>query len=209
MRNDWWTVERLIEVEDQIKKLWEAGDLPYLIHLCGGNEEQLLHIFSEIPENAWILGSHRSHYHYLLAGGEPEDLIAEVKAGRSMFLFNRGLKFLSSSIVAGTPCIAAGIALSMKRAVGHMMRPRVYCFVGDGAEDQGHFYEAVRFVAHHDLPCRFIIEDNDQSCNTPKSRRMGVHRWMDDCVIRYSYKPTYPHAGSGCSHKITFKAKPE
>jgi hypothetical protein len=85
-------------------------------------------------------------------------------------------------------------------------KKHVWCFIGDAAEDEGHFYEAVRYVDGFDLPCTFIIEDNDRSVCSSKSQRRGYpsQDWPD-CVERYCYKPTYPHAGSGTTSKIIFK----
>lgn len=189
--------EQLTAIEAKIAALWDAGELPYLVHMSGGNEEILLDIFEGIKPTDWVLSSHRSHYHYLLHGGTEEELIAKVKAGKSMFLY--GPRFLTSSIVAGMACIAAGIALDIQRDGGSEM---VYCFLGDGASEEGHFYESVRFVNDRNLPCQFIIEDNDLSSGVTKAQR-GVKRWQwPDCVTYYEYKPTYQHAGTGSRPKL-------
>jgi pyruvate dehydrogenase E1 component alpha subunit len=110
-------------------------------------------------------------------------------------------------MLAGTCCIAAGVALDIALAGG---KERVWCFLGDGAEEEGHFYEAALFAAGHNLPVIFIIEDNDRSVDTPRAERRpegagGLERVFPSHVKRYHYTPTYPHAGSGCAHKITFK----
>ncbi len=194
--------QQLIAFESRVKDLWEAGDLPFLLHLCGGNEEQLIEIFREIKNGDWIFSSHRSHYHYLLAGGSEEKLMQLIKDGRSMFIFDRELNFFTSSILAGTCCIAAGVAHTLKQEDS---QNRVWCFLGDGAEDQGHFYEAVCFVQGMDLPCTFIIEDNDRSVDTDRANRGRFQIQWPSCVWRYHYIPTYPHAGSGCKHHIEFK----
>ena len=59
--------EQLIAFEHRIKALWEEGELRYLLHLCGGNEDQLIEIFSRMKEGDWIFSTHRSHYHALHA----------------------------------------------------------------------------------------------------------------------------------------------
>jgi len=120
-----------------------------------------------------------------------------------MFVFNRKLNFLSSSILAGTCGIAAGIALSLKIKNSDK---KVWCFIGDGAEDEGHFYEAVKFIESMKLPCFFIIEDNNRSVESSKKDRNSTYimNWPK-CVIRYEYKPTYPHAGNGTKKMIKFK----
>lgn len=240
------TAADLIAFEDRIRAHWQAGELPCLLHLCGGNEEQLLEIFSRIRPGDWILSTHRNHYHALLAGIPAEQLEADILAGHSMFTFSKEHNFLSSSVLAGTCAIAAGLAWTLKhapevalagrpgtpppRSPGREARdpaPHVYCFLGDGAEEEGHFYEAALFVESHGLPCTFIIEDNDRSVDSPRAARrpllaatphqvspprgasvMIVPMPLDHfrCVERYHYTPTYPHAGDGSAPgTITFK----
>ena len=203
------TKESLIAFESRIRDIFAAGDLPFLIHLAGGNEQQLVEIFAQINEGDWILGSHRSHYHYLLAGGSEADLEQEIRDGRSMFLFNKKLNFLTSSILAGTCGIAAGIAFALK---SEGSKSKVWCFLGDGGSDEGHFFEASMYVEGWDLPCTFVIEDNDRSVDTNRIDRRGPVveskglPWAGfDHVKRYFYKATFPHGGAGLKTMITFK----
>lgn len=197
------TKDQLIAFEQRICRIFETGVLPYLLHLSGGNEDQLIELFKEVADGDYIFSTHRSHYHYLLAGGSEERLEQLIRDGKSMFVFDRNLNFFTSSIVAGTPAIAAGVAQALKMKGS---RQRVWCFVGDGAEDEGHFYEAVRYVQGFDLPCTFIIEDNDRSVAADKATRNGgcVIAWPS-CVRRYTYTPTYPHGGTGTKAWVKFK----
>ncbi len=215
------TAQSLIEFESGIRELWETGELPSLVHLCGGNEQQLIDIFSEIKEGDWIFSTHRTHYHALLAGIEPELLIQRIKEGDSMFVYSKQHNFLCSAVLAGCCGIAAGVAWELHRywldvTVTRQIilpngtlkpEPHVWCFIGDGGEEEGHFYEAAMFVEANDLPCTFIIEDNNRSVDTPRDARRGSANGLEHlfkCVRRYHYTPTYPHAGSGCSFKIEF-----
>jgi TPP-dependent pyruvate/acetoin dehydrogenase alpha subunit len=190
------TPQQLIETEDKIRDLWNAGELPYLTHLTGssdGEYEQWLCDFfrSNIKPTDWVLCSHRAHYHYLLHGHT--DLVEKVREGKSMFLY--GERFIQSAIVAGTCGIAVGLALSIQARGG---TERVWNFVGDGAEDHGHFYEAVRAAHGKQLPLTFVIEDNNSSCGMTKPQRGSPEFWsFPRCVIRHRYTPKYPHAGSG------------
>lgn len=230
------TRESLIAFEDRIKAHWEAGNLPCLLHLCGGNEDELIKIFSFIRPGDWVFSTHRNHYHALLAGMPEAELEAAILAGHSMFAFRRarmqpggdhaydlnwdGANLYSSAILAGTCGIAAGVAYACRwdRHPKNQLAPKVWCFLGDGAEEEGHFYEAALFVEAHDLPCTFIIEDNDRQVDTTKDARRGAevkieatrpaHTPLDHfkCVKRYHYTPTYPHAGSGAkAGSIHFK----
>jgi len=196
------TKEELISFEKRIVKLFEEGKIPYLLHLCGGNEDELIKIFSFINEGDYVLSTHRSHYHYLLAGGSESELEKKILDGNSMFVFDKKLNFLTSSILSGMTSIAVGIAYSLK--IENSKR-KVWCFVGDGAEDEGHIYEAIRFVDSQDLPCQFIIEDNDRSVNSSKEMRYGKcvnFIWNSKHVYKYEYKPTYPHAGTGSGKMV-------
>lgn len=205
MRDEEDIIKELINFEKKIVELFEDARIPYPIHLSGGNERQLIEIFKEITPGDYIFSTHRSHYHYLLAGGPSAELERMILEGDSMHVYDKNINFLTSSIVAGGPAIAVGVALALKKKGS---RHRVWCFVGDGAEDEGHFYEAVRYVDGHDLPCIFIIEDNDCSVETPKAERHGksLIQWPE-CVRRYCYTKIYPHVGTGTGNIIEFAGK--
>src|SRR4030042_4176750 len=101
------TKEKLIEFEKRIAQRWDNAEIPYYIHLSGGNEEPLMEIFKEIREGDYIFSTHRSHYHYLLAGGSPEKLEQMILEGRSMHIIDKELNFISTAIVSGLPTTAA------------------------------------------------------------------------------------------------------
>lgn len=188
-----WTKEELIAFEDRIGDLYMDNQLPFLFHLSGGNEEQLINIFKDIKEGDYVISNHRNHYHALLHGIPPEELEQKIKDGRSMFVYDRERNFFLSAIIGGTPAIAAGVAWALKRKGSDQ---RVWCFVGDGTEDNGHLAEAVRYVDGFDLPCTFVIESNDRSCEATNEDRWGktAHpEWNSPNVIRYQYTCTYPH----------------
>ncbi|MGV8151741.1 MAG: thiamine pyrophosphate-dependent enzyme [Candidatus Nanoarchaeia archaeon] len=189
------TKQELIEFEKRIAEKWNQAQIPYYIHLSGGNEEQLMDIFKGISPQDYKISTHRSHYHYLLSGGSQEKLEKMILEGRSMHIIDKDLNFISTAIVSGGPAIAAGIAYGLKLKKS---KNKVWCFVGDAAEDEGHFYEAVRYVDGNELPCNFIIEDNDRSVETPKTERYGKSEFeWPSCVRRYKYTCTWPHAGTG------------
>jgi TPP-dependent pyruvate/acetoin dehydrogenase alpha subunit len=186
----------LIDFESRIAKIFNEAKIPYPVHLCGGNEDQLIDIFREIKKEDWVFSTHRPHYHYLLKGGDPDVLEKKILEGNSMYVFDKERNFYSSAIVGGCPGIAAGLALGLKE---QNRQEKVWCFVGDGGEDSGHFYEAVRYVHGWKLPCTFIIEDNDLSVETSKELRYGRNSELEwpNCVRRYHYERIWPHVGTG------------
>lgn len=202
----------LIKFENEIKALWEAGQIKAPVHFCGGNEEQLIEVFKEIRPNDYVFSGHRNHYHYLLHAGDGDALRKEMLRepdglcrGRSgsMGTIDRSHNFFSSAIVGGCCGIAVGVAWALKDAGSPR---RVWCFVGDGAVDGGHFWEALQYAHGWDLPITFVVEDNDRSTCTSVTDRLGTRESLDGAwrtmlaskhIWHYEYVPTYPHVGSG------------
>jgi pyruvate dehydrogenase E1 component alpha subunit len=189
-----WTPEELVAFEDRIGDLYMNNKLPFLFHLSGGNEKHLIDIFKDIKEGDYVISNHRSHYHALLHGIPPEVVEDRILNGRSMFIYDRERNFFCSAIIGGTPAIAAGIAWALKRKGSDQ---KVWCFIGDGTEDNGHTYEAIRYVDGWDLPCKFVIENNNRSVEATNEERWGKaadYQWDSPSVIKYYYDITYPHA---------------
>jgi TPP-dependent pyruvate/acetoin dehydrogenase alpha subunit len=191
------TAAELIAFEDEIAAAFAAGKIRGPIHLCGGNEEQLIEIFKGISRDDWVFSTYRNHYHALLHGIPREQVMAEVMGGRNMNLTSAAHRFFTSAIVGGTLPIAAGVAAALKRSDS----PRkVWCFVGDMAATTGAFHEATNYAYTHGLPITFIVEDNGYSADSPT-----MECWGPLCVLEtdnpyvelYTYTRTRPHAGIG------------
>jgi pyruvate dehydrogenase E1 component alpha subunit len=158
------------------------------VHLSGGNEKQLIKIFKNIAPKDYVFSTHRNHYHYLLHTRN-WDMLAEqiLYKNDSMHTCDVEHNFYSSSIVAGCVAIAVGVALALKLKKD---KRKVWCFIGDGATDEGWFYEAVKYAGAQDLPVTYIVEDNNRSVAANKKQRWGK-------IIYYNYKCGYPHCGTG------------
>lgn len=188
-----WTPDELVAFSDRIKKHYTSKGIAAQFHLSGGNETDLIEIFKEIREDDYVLSHHRNHYHALLHGLPEESVAERIINGRSMFMYDRKRNFFCSAIIGGTPAIAVGIAWALKRKGSSQ---RVWCFVTDGIEDNGHLYEAIRYVDGWDLPCTFVIENNDKAVDASNEERWGKagdYRWSAPCVRKYYYHLTQTH----------------
>ena len=195
--------QQLMEFEDEIKDLFLAKTIRCPIHLSRGNEEQLLEIFKGVKPGDWCFSAHRSHYHALLHGLDPNWVREEILQGRSMHIMSAEHRFFSSSIVGGVCPIAVGVAMAIKR---RREDRHVWVFLGDMAGETGTFHEASKYAKNFILPIWFVIEDNGFSVNTPTAevwaikgdRANGtVDSWANGGVLRYSYQRGFPHTGSG------------
>jgi pyruvate dehydrogenase E1 component alpha subunit len=187
------TAEELRAFEREVADAFETGRIRGPIHLSDGNELQLIEIFKEIPRTAFVFSTWRSHYHALLHGVPRDRLMADILAGKSMQLHYREPLFFSSAIVGGILPIACGAAYA---------GAEVWCFVGDMTASLGVFQDAVKYARGHELPIRFVVEDNGLSTNTPTQETWwgpGVATTNKKSIVaRYTYhRGRYPHVGSG------------
>ena len=197
----------LIEFEEKVARLWEEGKINAPIHLSGGNEDQLIEIFKGIEESDYVMCGHRNHYHALLHGVDPDSLLDEILGksegrclgrARSMGFIDHSRHFYSSAIVGGMCAPSVGVAWALKERFSGQ---HVWCFVGDGALDGGHFWEALQYAEGYDLPIKFVIEDNNRATCTTYPQRYGKKGPLvvlpDSRVMVYKYEPTWPHVGTG------------
>ena len=167
----------LVDFEQEVAQLFEAGQIRSPVHLSKGNEDDLIRIFQDIKPEDWVFSNHRSHYHALLKGIPRKWLLAEIMANHSITINNAKYRFFSSAIVGGILPIALGVAMAGNT---------VWAFCGDMAAETGIFHECVKYALGHKLPIHFVVEDNGYSVETPTKE-----------VWRYSYQREFPHQGMG------------
>lgn len=191
--------EQLISFEEDIAKEFNDAKIKAPVHLYSGNEEEMINIFKDVNPEDWVLCSWRSHYQCLLKGVPSEKVKDEIMAGRSISLCFPEYNIFSSAIVTGVLPIAVGIGLSLK---SNNKSGKVYCFVGDMTALTGSFQECLNYVKNHQLPVKFIIEDNDKSVCTDTKAVWNIENHLyegvdDEYVYYYKYKTKWPHAGAG------------
>ena len=188
--------DELIAFENSIADEFNAGNIPYPVHLSSGNEDALLGIFEGIREEDWVCGSWRSHLHCLLKGVPPEELKQAIMDGRSIALSFPEYRVLCSAIVGGVIPIAMGIALGIKRRGGREM---VYCFLGDMTMETGIAHECRKYARNHYLPIHWIAEDNSKSVCSVTAETWGCYGdWVNESnITHYRYTSKWPHAGAG------------
>lgn len=208
-----YTPQALIAFEELVCEAWKNKEIRAPVHLYYGNEEQIISVFENIRPQDWVFCSWRSHYQCLLKGVPPDQLLQDIKMGKSISLCYPEQRIFSSAIVTGVIPIANGKAFDIKRKG---LDEHVYCFVGDMTAETGCFNENYKYALNFDLPIIFIIEDNGKSvCTDTKKtwgttelthdpgyikiglKQFGLELKPIDKIIYYSYETKYPHAGTG------------
>jgi pyruvate dehydrogenase E1 component alpha subunit len=130
------------------------------------------------PKN-WFITTYRCHALALLLGETPNSIMAELygKAtgnakgrGGSMHLYSDRM-LGGFGIVGGQIPIATGAAFRCKYL--DLKDELAICFLGDGAVPQGAFHESLNLAALWNLPCVYVIENNEWGMGTHVSHAIA------------------------------------
>jgi pyruvate dehydrogenase E1 component alpha subunit len=193
------TEKELLDFEEDIAKEFNSGKIKAPVHLYNGNESSIIEVFGEIKDQDWVLCTWRSHYQCLLKGVPSDQVKQSIMEGKSIALCFPEYKVFSSAIVTGILPIAVGLGIAAKRSNSN---EKIYCFVGDMTSETGSFEECYKYVKNHDLPVRFIIEDNGKSVCTDTKKTWNLIRLTYEGIYNkyiyyYKYQTKWPHAGAG------------
>lgn len=169
---------RIRAVEEEIVRRYPESKMRCPVHLSIGQEAVPAAFAECVKVSDFAVSTHRGHAHYLAKGGNLDAMIAEIygKAtgcakgkGGSMHLIDLGVNFMGTSAIVGNSIpIGVGLALSAQLKG----TDQISCvFLGDGAIEEGVFYESVNFAAVRKLPVLFICENNLYSVYSPLSVR--------------------------------------
>jgi pyruvate dehydrogenase E1 component alpha subunit len=174
---------RIRAVEEGIALHYPEGKMRCPVHLSIGQESIPAVFAQSIALNDFAVSTHRGHAHYLAKGGNLNTMIAEIYGkstgcaggkGGSMHLIDLAVNFMGTSAIVGNSIpIGVGLALSAQLKG----TDQISCvFLGDGAIEEGVFYESVNFAAVRKLPVLFICENNLYSVYSPLSVRQPKGR---------------------------------
>ena len=95
--------------------------------------------------------------------------------------------------------IALGVAQSFQwfENIASEHQSTVHVFLGDMSVRSGIVRECMDYAAGHELPIRFVVEDNGISICSPTHETWGNSPVLPAAVYRYSYKMERPHVGIG------------
>jgi pyruvate dehydrogenase E1 component alpha subunit len=176
-------------VEERIASEYSSQKMRCPVHLSIGQEFTSAIFSAAFKSGDTAVSTHRAHAHYLAMGGNLNRMIAEIygKAtgcsrgrGGSMHLIDLEAGFLGSSAIVGNSVpVGVGVALSHKLDNNDAVS---FVFLGDGAIEEGVFYESANFAAVHKIPVVFICENNFYSVYTNLQTRQPLGRKISELV---------------------------
>jgi len=167
--------------DEEIAAVYMDDEIKCPIHLSTGSEGVSVGICEALKRSDYVIGGHRSHGIYLAKGGPLNDFMSEMYGrangcaggkGGSMHLIS-----LEHGFIGSTPILGSTIPIGVGNALASKLRgeKRVTAiFFGDGASEEGVFYESLNLAALFDVPVLFVCENNKYSIFQPQDIRQPL-----------------------------------
>ncbi|HEY9702485.1 MAG TPA: pyruvate dehydrogenase (acetyl-transferring) E1 component subunit alpha, partial [Allocoleopsis sp.] len=175
--------------EDKCAEMYYRGKMFGFVHLYNGQEAVSTGVIKALRQDEdYVSSTYRDHVHALSAGVPAREVMAELfgKAtgcskgrGGSMHMFSAQHKLLGgyAFVAEGIP-VATGAAFAAKyrkEALGDTNADQVSaCFFGDGAANNGQFFECLNMAALWKLPIIYVVENNKWAIGMAHERATSV-----------------------------------
>jgi acetoin:2,6-dichlorophenolindophenol oxidoreductase subunit alpha len=151
--------------EDLVQSLFLRGEVYGTTHLYSGQEAVAVGFASVLDRRDRVAATYRGHGHALALGVDPQRLLDEM-LGRatgingglagSMNVTSPGDRLIGCfGIVGGSIAAATGAGLALRGTGGVAV-----AYFGDGATNQGYFFECLNFCRVLRLPVVLVCENN-------------------------------------------------
>ncbi len=168
---------RVRRFEQASLKAYQAGKMGGFLHLYIGQESVAIGACSLMGPNDHVITAYRDHGHALGVGMSMNECMAELFGkvtgcskgkGGSMHFFAPDKNYWGGhGIVGGQTPLGLGLAYGLKYKG---LQGSAMCFMGDGAVNQGCYYESLNMAGLWNLPVIYIIENNGYSMGTSLAR---------------------------------------
>jgi TPP-dependent pyruvate/acetoin dehydrogenase alpha subunit len=174
---------KIRQIEKTIAEKYSEWEMRCPVHLSIGQEAIAVGICQNLKKKDQIVTAHRSHAHYIAKGGSLKSMLAELYGkvtgcakglGGSMHLID-----LKAGVSAAVPIVGSTIPIGTGIAWANKLKKKkeiVVAFFGDGATEEGVFFESLDFAALHNLPILFICENNEYSVYSNIAKRQSKKR---------------------------------
>ncbi len=186
--------------EIRAESAYQHGKIGGFFHAYMGQEAIQTAAVDVFGQDHWWITTYRCHALALLTGATPNEAMAELYGkvtgnaegrGGSMHLYSDRL-LGGFGIVGGHLPIAAGAAFSVKYL--NKEKEVAICFLGDGAVAQGAFHETMNLCSLWNLPCIFVIENNQWGMGTAVDRALAAQPLAEHFAKPYEIS-SYTFAG--------------
>jgi TPP-dependent pyruvate/acetoin dehydrogenase alpha subunit len=177
------------ETEEKIAREYSNQKMRCPVHLSIGQEAVPAVLSYFLNNQDPTISTHRGHAHYIAKNGNLKKMVAEIYGkvtgcskgkGGSMHLIDRSVGFYGTSAIVGNS-IPVGVGLSFNLLKSKNKNISVV-YLGDGAIEEGVFYESLNLAAVKKLPTLFICENNLYSVYSSLNVRQPKNRNIIEMV---------------------------
>jgi pyruvate dehydrogenase E1 component alpha subunit len=209
-----FSMKKIRAVEEKIAEKYSEQKMRCPTHLSIGQESVPAALSEILTKEDLAISTHRGHAHYLGKGGSVNEMIAEIYGketgcskgiGGSMHLIDRSVGFMgTTAIVGGSIPVGVGLGMALKLEKSKNIS---VVFLGDGAIEEGVFYEAANFCAVKKLPVLFVCENNFYSVYSNLKVRQPEGRRIHELVAAIGLKTDYVANGNDIEESFTTLSK--
>ena len=174
---------RIREIENTIASNYKFQKMRCPIHLSIGQEAIAVGVCQNLKKNNKIVTAHRSHAHYFAKGGDLNSMIAELHGKETGCAMGKGgsmhLIDIDNGVEAAVPIVGSTIPIGTGLAWANKLNNSndvVVIFFGDGATEEGAFFESLDFASLHNLQILFVCENNFYSVYTGIEKRQNKNK---------------------------------
>jgi pyruvate dehydrogenase E1 component alpha subunit len=156
-----------------------ADEMRCPIHFCIGQEAVPAALSLLVRPDDYLFSHHRSHGYYFAKNAPLRELFAEIygkesgaNGGRagSQDISHPASRFYSGAILAGAISIAVGAAYGTRLQKRSSLSISGF---GEGATDEGAFWEAMNHAGRQRLPVLFVCENNRYATYSDQLKRQA------------------------------------
>lgn len=185
---------KIRQFEQRAEAAYQHGKIGGFFHAYTGQEAIQVAALKAFGPNNWYTTTYRCHALALLLGETPLSLMTELFGRASGNAKGRGgsMHFFSErllggfGIVGGHLPIAIGAGFSLQYQ--NIKNSLSICFLGEGAMAQGAVHESLNLASLWNLPCIFIIENNQWGMGTSVDKALSIKRLAEDFAPAYQMK---------------------
>lgn len=172
------SIQRLRTIQLEINELIIKNEFPIPVHLGLGHEAVAVSVVAALESTDQILLTHRNIHFQIALGADRQGLedeyflkssgLAEGKLGSMNLMNSEKGNTYTSNILGNNLAVALGLGLGAKVTVTGGV---IWVITGDGAIEEGIFYESLLIASSLELPIVYVIENNGWSLATTIDER--------------------------------------
>ena len=178
--------------EDYIIKYYSEDEMKTPMHMSYGEEANAVGVIHALDALDQVISTYRSHAIFLTKTNDPDLFFLELYGKQNRIAGGKSgsmhLADPAKGHMGSTAIVSSGISVSVGIAFANQYKNNghISCsFFGDGALDEGSFWESLNLACLMKIPVLFVCEDNDLAVHT-RSKMLQGYNSIDQVVAKFN-----------------------